>query len=212
MRTTLVFVLFASLFMYSVGCGNANTTDSETDTSMEDTLAMETPAETTVPGVESGDNYEITALKADLPSPRKQMKGTAGGAAVTVNYGSPSVKGRTIWGDLEKYGEVWRAGANEATTFEVSQAVTIEGKALPAGRYSLFVIPNESEDWTIIFNKTADQWGAYEYDASKDALRVNVAPVETSESRETLDYLIDGDKVVMRWDKIALPFTVAAAG
>ncbi|RMG72406.1 MAG: DUF2911 domain-containing protein, partial [Bacteroidetes bacterium] len=101
------------------------------------------------------------------------MSGSIGTAEITINYGSPAAKGRTLWGDLVPYGAVWRTGANEATTFTVSQDVTIEGQTLPAGTYSLFTIPGES-DWTIIFNKTAEQWGAYEYDEAADALRVKV--------------------------------------
>lgn len=149
-------------------------------------------------------SYETTVLKSDIPSPRKEMKGVLNGDTVVVNYGSPSVKGRTIWGELVPYDQVWRTGANEATTFTVSKDIMVEGNNLPAGKYGLFTIPGENE-WTVIFNKTADQWGAYEYDASKDALRVKVKPEMINESAESLEYQIDGSALVIRWEKMRLP-------
>jgi hypothetical protein len=80
---------------------------------------------------------------------------------------------------LEKYGKVWRAGANEATVFTTSKDITVEGKKLPAGTYGFFAIPTET-NWTVIFNKVAKQWGAYKYDQAQDALRVTVTPVKTA--------------------------------
>jgi hypothetical protein len=115
---------------------------------------------------------------------------------------------------LVPYGKVWRTGANEATTFEVSTDVMIEGKKLAAGRYALFTIPGE-EEWTIIFNKTADQWGAYGYKAEDDALRVVVAPVSHGEMAERLVFQIvpDGDAkavVTMYWGKVAVGFNMTS--
>ncbi len=96
--------------------------------------------------------------KAARPSPPAQVSKKTSNATVTINYGQPSVKGRKIFGSLEPYGKVWRAGANEATTFEVDKDVKIEGQSLPAGKYGFFAIPDEKE-WTIIFNKVPNQWG-----------------------------------------------------
>lgn len=152
--------------------------------------------------------YVIQVLNADLPSPRKEMKGAIGSVELTVNYGSPSARGREIWGGLVPYGEVWRSGANEATAITFPVDVLIQGQELKAGKYGLFTIPT-AEQWTIIFNTVADQWGAYEYDETKDALRVNVVP-EKDENAEELDYIIRGNKVALRWDKLAVPFEVAA--
>src|SRR5687768_6088324 len=92
--------------------------------------------------------------KSKRPSPPAVAKETiSSGATITINYGQPSVKGRTIGKDLEPMeGKVWRAGANEATVFETDKDVTIEGKSLPAGKYAFFTIDNGSE-WTLIFNK-----------------------------------------------------------
>jgi len=113
---------------------------------------------------------------------------------------------------LAPNGHVWRAGANEATKFTVADDVLVNGQKLPAGSYSLHMIPGRDE-WTIIFNKTADQWGSYNYDAKQDALRVKAKPAWVAESQELLGYEIpagtaNSARVVLRWEKIAVPFTV----
>ncbi len=159
----------------------------------------------------SGENYAITVVDAKPASPRKEMKGTLADAEVVVNYGSPSVKGRTIWGELEAYDQVWRAGANEATRVSFDKGVLVEGRSLEPGTYGLFVIPREEGDWTVIFNTQAEQWGAYEYDEGKDVLRVDVTPRTQEAHQETLEYYIDGNDLVLRWDKVALPVGVEAA-
>lgn len=153
--------------------------------------------------------YQVKVLKSDIPSPRKEMSGKVGNAMVTVNYGSPSVKGRNLWGDLVPYGQVWRTGANEATTITVNQDIKIGGETLPAGTYGMFTIPGENE-WTIVFNEVAEQWGAYDYDASKDVLRVKATPKMVNESSETMDFMIDGDQLVLRWGKLMLPIEIDA--
>ncbi|WPO84108.1 DUF2911 domain-containing protein [Chryseobacterium sp. JJR-5R] len=112
-------------------------------------------------------------------------------ANITIAYSSPSVKGRTIWGGLEAYGKVWRAGANEATTFETDKDLTVQGKKLPAGKYSFFLIPKESGTWTAIFNKEPKQWGVYKYAPSKDALRVDVKTKALPATQEALVYKIN---------------------
>ena len=150
--------------------------------------------------------------KSQRPSPPAEVSGTVEGTDITINYSRPSVKGRTIFGELEPYDKVWRTGANEATTFEVSNDVEIEGKSLPAGKYALFTIPTE-DDWTVIFNKTPDQWGAYDYDEAEDALRVEVTPEETDEPTEQLTFEIgDNGEVTMMWANTAVSFDVSSAG
>jgi Protein of unknown function (DUF2911) len=109
-------------------------------------------------------------------------------------------------------GHVWRAGANEATKFTVTDDVLVNGQPLKAGSYSLHMIPGKDE-WTVIFNKTADQWGSYSYDAKQDALRVKAKPEWRADSQELLGYEIpsgapNSARVVLRWEKIAVPFTV----
>jgi tetratricopeptide (TPR) repeat protein len=110
------------------------------------------------------------------------------------------------------YNHVWRAGANEATTFQVTDDVLINGQPLKAGTYSLAAIPGKDE-WTIIFNNDPGQWGAFTYDASKDALRVKVKPQRMNENQEWLLYTFDpvtpnSATVNLRWEKVNVPFTV----
>jgi len=149
--------------------------------------------------------------KSSRPSPPKEVSGQIAGVDIKIDYSSPAVKGRTIWGDLEPYGEVWRTGANEATTIELSQSVSIEGQTLAAGRYSLFTIPNK-EKWTVIFNKEADQWGDYNYDEEKDALRVEVVPTDLEEQIERLEFEVRESDVALRWDLLEVAFKVDTAG
>lgn len=149
--------------------------------------------------------------KSKRPSPPAVVKATVGGTDVTIDYSRPSVKGRAAFGPktpLAPTGEVWRTGANEATTFTVSKDVKVEGKALPAGTYALFTIPGPTE-WTIIFNKTAKQWGAFKYDAKEDALRVKVKPQTLAAPVE--QFTITADKtgqVALQWGKTEADFTV----
>ncbi len=141
------------------------------------------------------------------PSPPAKVSGKAGNANVTIDYSVPSVKGRKIFGGLEPYGKVWRAGANEATVIEFDNDVKINGQALPKGKYAFFAIPNESE-WTLIFNKTWSQWGAFRYKQEDDALRVKVAPTKTPALVEKLNYTIAGNKVNLAWENTAVSFNV----
>lgn len=130
-------------------------------------------------------------------SPPRTAEGTINGAEITVDYGSPSVKGRTIWGELVPYGKVWRAGANEATIFETSEDIKVEGKDLPAGKYSLFIIPDQNES-TLIFNKQTGQWGT-QHDESQDFLKVDFKVEETDAFEENLTYEVASDGLEIRW-------------
>jgi hypothetical protein len=142
-----------------------------------------------------------------IASPRDSVSGKIGKANITINYGSPSVKGRVIWGDLVPYNKVWRAGANEATTFTTDQAVQVEGKNLAAGGYGFFVIPGEKE-WTIIFNKTAKQWGAYEYKEKDDVLRVAVKANKSAALNERLVYKITASGIILAWENLEVPVSI----
>lgn len=153
--------------------------------------------------------------KSQRPSPHVTASDNIGDTKIVIYYGSPSVKGRQIWGKLVPYDKVWRTGANEATTFDVSTDVIIEGQKLPAGRYALFTIPGE-EEWTIIFNKEADQWGAYGYKEAQDALRIDVKPGKPAEFAEQLRFSIStkGEKaasVTFAWENVAVGFGIAPA-
>ena len=147
---------------------------------------------------------------ASRPSPPAEAKQTLGkGTVVSINYSQPSVKGRTIGKDLEPMpGKVWRAGANEATVFEVSKPVRVKGKDLAAGKYGFFVIDNGGE-WTIIFNKDHKQWGAYNYKEADDVLRVNAKARKSSNFSEKLTYTIAKDgTVTLNWGDKEVSFKV----
>jgi len=139
-------------------------------------------------------------------SPPATMKATVGGADVEIKYHQPSARGREIMGGLVPYGEVWRTGANAATTISFSKDVEIEGESLPAGTYSLYTIPGEDE-WTIIFNSATGQWGT-QYPQEKDALRVQVPAGETDDFVETFTISGEGDDVILAWENTAVRFTV----
>ncbi|MCC9137148.1 DUF2911 domain-containing protein [Pontibacter silvestris] len=144
--------------------------------------------------------------KANRPSPPATASGKIGDATVTIDYSSPSVKGRKVWEELAPAGKVWRAGANEATTFEVDKDVTVEGKELPAGKYSVYAIPGKDQ-WTVIFNKVAEQWGT-QYDEKQDALRVTAKPEKALSFNERLAYEVTDNGFVLRWENLELPVSV----
>ncbi len=141
-------------------------------------------------------------------SPRKQAEGTIGEVTVSIDYGAPSVKGRKIWGGLEKYDVVWRAGANENTTVEFDQDVQVAGETLPAGKYGFFIIPKENGDWVVIFSKKNDAWGAYSYAEEEDALRIELTPEMVDENQEELMYAVGSDGILFGWEKVRINIPV----
>lgn len=144
----------------------------------------------------------------EKPTTSKEVaSGKINGATITINYDSPAVKGREIWGKLVPFNEVWRAGANEATTFETDKDLLIEGSKLPAGKYSFFVVPNEIES-VIIFNKEAKQWGAYKYKVKEDQIRVVVKQQVANTMAEKLIYKINTNNIVLSWEKWNIPFSI----
>ena len=151
-------------------------------------------------------------LRLPRASQKASVMQTVGLTDITITYSRPGVKGRKVWGTLVPNDAVWRTGANEATTIAFSDDVTVGGNKLAKGTYSLHTIPGANE-WTVIFNSVADQWGSYSYDATKDVARVKVKPERSAEFREWLTFDIpevstDSAKVVMRWENVAVPFTV----
>lgn len=152
-------------------------------------------------------------LKLPRVSQKASVMQTFGLTDVTITYSRPGVKGRTIWGDLVPYDKVWRTGANEATIITISNDVTIDGKALPAGTYSLHTQPGKTS-WAIIFNKKAEQWGSYSYDPNQDALRVEVAPT-AGPNVEWMTFSFpevgnDTAQVELAWEKVRVAFTIGA--
>jgi hypothetical protein len=180
---------------------------------------------------------QAQGVRTPRPSQKASVMQTIGVTDVTITYSRPGVKGRTIWGDplpeqastkgeatlddqnvrpkgapIVPWGHAWRTGANEATQFVVTDDVLINGQKLPAGSYSLHTIPTKNE-WTIIFNSVANQWGSFNYDAAKDTLRVKAKPEWVSDNKEWLEYWIDpinanSAQVNIRWEKVRVPFTV----
>ncbi|HEX3528366.1 MAG TPA: DUF2911 domain-containing protein [Thermoanaerobaculia bacterium] len=150
-------------------------------------------------------------LTVPRPSPNASVSQSIGITEVALHYSRPGVKNRTIWGDLVPYNQVWRTGANENTTISFSTPVKIEGHELPAGLYGLQTIPAPGE-WTIIFSKDAQLWGAFDYKQEHDALRFQVKPSPAAPqermSFEFTDLTDTSAKVVLRWEKLQVPFTV----
>jgi hypothetical protein len=148
--------------------------------------------------------------KSKRPSPPAKVTQTINGdAVISVDYSQPSLKGRTMGKDVEPMkDQVWRAGANEATIFEVSKKVSVEGQALPAGKYGLYMLSGDTE-WTVIFNKTSTNWGADGYKEADDALRVKVKPAESATAHEKLTYTISKEgKVSLLWGTLDISFMV----
>lgn len=151
-------------------------------------------------------------LQLPAPSPKATVSQTVGLTDISIEYSSPGVKGRNIWGELVPYNEVWRAGANAPTTITFSNDVTIEGKNVPKGTYSLFIRPVQNGDWTVMLNKNAAA-GVGDRKEADDVVKINAKPVQQNTKRERLAYSIadfDDNKAVvnMEWDNMRLPFTV----
>lgn len=157
-------------------------------------------------------------------SPAAKVSQTIGAAnEITIVYHRPGVKGRDVWADKSDNAQIgsivprdgdprpWRAGANNATTITFTKDVTVEGKALAAGTYALFIIPTDG-DWTVIFNNDAKSWGSFRYKKENDALRVSVK-TETVPHQERLAYgfenLADWSATAfLHWEKVKVPFRI----
>jgi hypothetical protein len=152
-------------------------------------------------------------LDLPQPSPKAMAKNTVGLTDVTIEYSSPAVRGRAIWGDLVPFGEIWRTGANGSTKITFSKDVTINGKSVPAGSYALLTIP-EKESWTVMLNKDADLRSTASYVQEKDIVSLRVKPqVISHRERFTVlvsDYTNESGNISVEWEKtrIDIPFTV----
>jgi len=151
--------------------------------------------------------------QVDLPrlSPNASVSQTIGYTVVTIDYCRPGVKDRKIWGGLVPYNEVWRTGANEATTIQFTTDITVEGNRIPPGRYSLFTIPTENE-WTVILSKRDKQWGAFTYKQDEDLLRFKIKPTKgnfTERLQFSFSDLADASaSVLMNWENIQIAFKI----
>lgn len=151
-------------------------------------------------------------LKIPQASPASSIKQVIGLTEITIDYSSPAVKGREIWGELVPFDKLWRSGANSPTKISFSNAVKIEGEELAAGTYTLMTLPGEKE-WEIIFNKDSKGNGVFSYVEEDDVLRVTVKPEQQKESKERLAYLISaGDNqtgtISLHWEKLKVSFEV----
>ena len=157
----------------------------------------------------AAETKEAAETTEARPSPLMVKEGQVAGKAIKVQYGSPAVKDRELWGDLVPYNVVWRTGANEASYVDMAEAMTVEGKTLAAGKYSLFTIPKETGPWTVIFNSEWDlEHGHFQYDEKNDVLRVEVNPIWEERSTESLSMEIENPGLVIRWEKLKLPITI----
>lgn len=215
---SLLIALSALLF---TACETTSSTaDSVTDAVTETATEAANTAQNAISDVAEaatemmkGENYEVKVIDDKIKSPRKELTGEIAGVPVTINYGSPAVNDRVIYGDLVPYEKVWRTGANEATriTFGKDVKVGTEGKTLEAGTYSLFTLPGSKEEWTVIFNKVADQWGAYDYEESADAARVSGSSAAATSKAERMDFVLAANEVRFMWDDLMVSFPVDAA-
>ncbi|PZX57762.1 Protein of unknown function (DUF2911) [Algoriphagus ratkowskyi] len=157
----------------------------------------------------ASETKEAAETTESRPSPLMVKQGKVAGKTIKVQYGSPAVKERELWGDLVPYNVVWRTGANEASFVELAEDVTVEGKKLSAGKYSLFTIPKESGPWTVIFNSDWElEHGHFQYDEKNDVLRVEVTPVWGDTSQESLSMEVENPGIIIRWEKLKLPISI----
>lgn len=148
----------------------------------------------------------------ERPSPLRMDSTTIAGVDLKITYSSPAVRERKIWGGLEPYNKVWRIGANKATVFETSDPVNVSGNAVPKGKYSVFAITDTTQ-WTIIFNKQWDQWGAYDYHQEDDLFRIAVTPSRLDSLHERLSFRFVDQELQFRWEYLGfdLPITLPAS-
>jgi len=161
----------------------------------------------------ASQNSYAQTLKIPQLSSTQTIIQDLGLGKITLTYSRPSVRARKIFGAMEPYGVVWRTGANEATIIKFTDDVTIEGHKVPAGEYGLFSIPDKNE-WTVILNKTAHQWGAYTYKQADDILRFKVKTRTPTEPMETLSMQfnnVDQTKceLELKWENIAFSFHIS---
>lgn len=170
---------------------------------------------------ETAQNTENTVEEEEEEKPRKsprvQTEEEIDGLTIAVDYGSPRVRERVIWGELVPYDKVWRAGANEVTALTVSSDAMFGSEELSAGTYGLFIIPRAEANWTVILNEEWSNeehgaWGTSKYNEEKDVLRIDVTPEWSEESQEELSYNInDNSELVFAWEKASFKISIIAA-
>jgi hypothetical protein len=162
-------------------------------------------------GLAAASGLSAAPVELPRPSPGASVFEKIGTARLTVTYSRPAVKGREIWGALVPWGQVWRLGANDATTLEISEDAKVAGRDLKAGTYALFAIPTKGS-WTVVVNAQAKQWGAYFRDPKKDVMTFDVTP-SPGPHQEWLEFRLSPEsakslRVEMAWAKLRLSFLV----
>ena len=195
---TLPLLFSASLILAScTGTGNKN----------EDTEES-TDQEMAAPDTDSAETTE----KKKPASPKQEAMAMVGSNHIHIDYSSPSVRGRVIWGGLVAYNKVWSTGAHKATSINFPEAVIINGTNVPAGKYGFFTIPGESV-WTVILNKNWEMHLADDYQEDQDIIRFDVTPEKLNEIQEALVYEVEsiGDKtgnITVAWEYLKISFEV----
>lgn len=195
----IIAVLFSVLLLTS--CNQKQETKEEATQPVTDKKVVE--------AVVIQAQAESDTLKGSL---KALATGKIGSTPVTINYYSPAVRGRVIWGGLVPMDQVWVTGAHKATSIEFEGPVKIGGTELPAGKYGLFTIPSKDE-WTIIINKNWDQHLTDEYDQKDDIVRIKVKPEIESTNQERLRYVIEQDgndkgEIVIYWEKLEVSLPI----
>jgi Protein of unknown function (DUF2911) len=149
------------------------------------------------------------------PSPHATLKARAGLTDIEVDYSRPGVKGREIFGNVVKWDQIWRTGANESTKISFSRPVKFGGVEVPAGKYALYTIPNQNE-WTVILSTDTTLWGSDKYSADKDAVRVKAKPAALAQKVESFtidvgDLAEESATLWIAWDKTAVPVKISVA-
>lgn len=188
-------VLIICMILISISCKHKNKNDNSSD-----------------------HDHDVKTSNSEVKktlSPHTSEMAVIEGAHIHIDYSSPGVRNRKVFGGLLAYDEVWQAGAHKATWIETNKDLEIEGKLLEAGKYGFFVIPSQKEEWTLIFNTHWNQHGKGEYNKDVDVLRVKTKPIETDSLTEHLTYTIKqtGDAtgiLSMSWEKVSIqiPFKV----
>jgi hypothetical protein len=190
MKKLLTIICLAILF---VGCKNQN--QSETDEEHNHS---------------ENTNEQVEPVKKEVLSPHKSTMAMIGDAHIHIDYSSPGVRDRIIFGGLVGYDNVWQAGAHRATWIETNKDLIVDGNILPAGKYGLFTIPSK-EDWTIMINKNWDQHGKDDYDEKDDVVRFKVKPMLSEDITEHLEYKVskineEEGSISLAWEKVSLKF------
>ncbi|WP_460611836.1 DUF2911 domain-containing protein [Hymenobacter seoulensis] len=210
---TLRLGLGLSLFCCSTLVRAQSTPSAEAASTPAAAPAVTTPDPSTSPATPANGERPVQ-LPLPQASPHALVSQTFGLTTVTVDYHSPAVRGRAVWGGLVPYDQVWRAGANENTVITFSTPVLLRNQLVPAGQYSLYVIPHQDRDWEIVLNRVTTHWGAEGYDPKDDVVRVPAIP-DTSPFQEGLFYWFSdikptGAHLNLTWEKRTLSLPIEA--